>query len=91
MVEIIKFDGFDRAVIGIASVWKGHVLVDLFVYDGNKILDILMLEQNMSPEDAADYMNYNIVPLYAGEGTPIVMWPQSPEEAFKYAAELYAD
>lgn len=74
--SMLKFDGFDDAIIGMADGW---LPAPKLVYDGEKILAILM-DQGMSDIDAIEYCSYNIEGAYVGEGTPLVVWPYEDED-----------
>ncbi len=63
----ITLDGFDEAIIGVASVAGG----DIVVYDTAKIIEIL--EESMSHEDALEYYDFNIACAYFGERTPALL------------------
>jgi hypothetical protein len=63
--EIIKADGLDAAVIGI------EINSMRLIYSSNKIIEILMLDNNMEFQDALEYYEFNIVGAYIGEKTPI--------------------
>ena len=63
--EILKADGFDRAVIGIDPESMR------LVYDRNLMFDILVTDEEMDPEDAIEYLDYNVYGAYVGEKTPI--------------------
>jgi hypothetical protein len=67
----IRFDGLDAAIIGRGSQYPSDALL---VYSGNGILDILMKDQGMDYEEAVEWCDHNISCLYAGEGTPIIVW-----------------
>jgi hypothetical protein len=75
---MLEIDGFDGALIGKAEIWvpsgAGASYVDKLVYDGEKIVAILMA-QGMSEEDAREYVSFNIEGAYMGIGTPIIVWP----------------
>lgn len=62
--EILKADGFDDAVIGIDPESMR------LVYDRNKMFDILV-NQDMSMEEAVEYLEFNTFCAYVGEKTPI--------------------
>jgi hypothetical protein len=68
---MLRIDGFDDAIIGVAEAW---LPASKLVYDGTKILDIL-IDQGMSDLDAIEYCNFNIEGAYMGEDTPIIVWP----------------
>ena len=63
--EILKADGFDRAVIGIEPDSMR------LVYDRNLMFDILVTDQEMDPDDAIEYLDFNVYCAYVGEKTPI--------------------
>lgn len=72
---MLKIDGFDNALVGIASVWKdGGERVDTLIYDGEKIVTILCEQSGMSYDEALEYISFNIEDAYVGENTPIIVW-----------------
>jgi hypothetical protein len=73
---MIKFDDFNEAVIGPAMIWRDNDLVDVLVYDGEKIREILMARDGMSSEDAREYIEFNMEGGYLGPNTPVIAWPQ---------------
>ena len=40
---MLRIDGFDEAIIGPATIWRGQEMVSVLVYDAEKIRDILMI------------------------------------------------
>ena len=80
MTELLTLDGFDDAVTGVATVWdsSGH-RVDRVIYDGKRVMDSL-IEDGLSPEEAMEYIEFNIEGAYAGPATPIVCWPMTMGE-----------
>jgi len=66
--EILKADGFDDAVIGIATDFTEPRLI----YSVTKCLEIL--EKDMSAIDALEHFTYNVSGSYVGEKTPIWCW-----------------
>lgn len=54
----IILDGFDDAIVGI---FERRVLV----YDFNKVIEILMIRDNMSQTDALEFYYYNIEQPFA--------------------------
>lgn len=71
---MIKYDLYDEAIIGPAMVWRDQQQVAVLVYDAEKIRDILM-EQGMDPEEAREFIEFNIEGGYLGIETPILVWP----------------
>jgi len=69
-----KWDGFDEAILGPASVWNGNTRVEVLVYDGDAMRDILMKRDSMSMEDAREFIEYNLEGAYIGEDTPVIVW-----------------
>ena len=59
-------DGFDKAIVGTCAA-TGRI-----IYSVEKMLRIL--EREMSPEEAYEYFDFNILGAYMGEGTPIYMY-----------------
>ena len=69
-----KWDGFDSAIIGTASVWNGNERVEVLVYDIYKMVEQLMLRDSMNVDEALEYIDFNIEGTYIGKDTPIVVW-----------------
>ena len=64
--EYLLADGFNEAIIGIASRCGSR---DCIAYNYEKCIEILMEE--MCEEDAYEWMEFNVVGAYVGELTPI--------------------
>jgi hypothetical protein len=74
---MIKFEDLDDAVIGPARIWgPDGSLNDVLVYDGEKIREILMARDDMSAEDALEYIEFNMEGGYLGPNTPVIAWPK---------------
>lgn len=69
-----KWEGFDSAIIGTASVWNGKERVDVLVYDVEKMVETLIDRDGMSGEDAIEYIDFNIENVYIGKDTPVIVW-----------------
>ena len=63
-------DGFNDAVIGMGERAGQPVIV---VYDFDKCVAILCERDNMSIDEAVDFMYYNVVGAWMGDETPIFM------------------
>ncbi len=74
-----KWDGFDSAIIGTASVWNGNERVDVLVYDVEKMVETLIDRDGMSGEDAIEYIDLNIENAYIGKDTPVIVWSYNDE------------
>ena len=67
-------DGLDDAIVGVGSRCGQP---DLFVYDVEKVIEILV-KQGMAPEEAWEWFDYNIGGAWMGEGTPIWLDKRGP-------------
>ena len=67
--ECLIADGFDEAVIGIS-----FGACPVAVYSVQKIIDILIEDDEMDVSDAIEYFEYNIAGSYLGEKTPIFVY-----------------
>jgi hypothetical protein len=76
---MLKFDGFDKALMGKADVWAptmvGMALVTKAIYDGEKMVKILM--KQMAEEEAREFISFAIEGKPLGPQTPIIYWPLS--------------
>ena len=58
-------DGFDGAIVGVEPNSMR------LVYDRDKMIGILMSDEEMEEIDAIEYLEYNTWNAYVGEKTPI--------------------
>lgn len=73
--EAILWDGLDDAIIGITQ-------------DGRVVYDIVMMykvvwrdnKKHITPDEAREWVDYNILSSYVGEFTPIHIWSINEEE-----------
>lgn len=65
---MIIADGFDDAIIGIGERAGQPAIA---VYDFDRCVAILCERDNMSIDEAVDYMYYNVVGAWVGDKTPI--------------------
>ena len=63
--EFLKADGLDEAIIGYDDQ-SGRL-----IYSMSKIIDILIIDDGMTEEEALEHYYYNIHGGYVGEKTPI--------------------
>jgi hypothetical protein len=59
-------DGFDAAIVGVTNT-----LEPITVYDWDRCVEILIVRDGMSEEDALEHMSFNVTGAYVGERTPI--------------------
>ena len=65
---MLKTDGFDKAFLGVASRFG---MDDVFAYDLDKVLKILIERDGMSPDEAQEWFDYNIIGAWVGDKTPL--------------------
>ena len=70
-----KIEGYDPAIIGTAFVWSSEGQVEVLVYDAEVIRELLVLD-DMSFEEAREFIEFNIEGAYMGPDTPIIVWTQ---------------
>lgn len=66
----IKLDGLDEAIIGIVEEFGNGPRI---LYSRQKILTILCERDHMTISEAAEFYDYNIIGLYAGEQNPVFL------------------
>ena len=71
---MIKYDGYDEAIIGPAYIWRDTRIVHILVYNAEKIREILMRD-GMTAEEAREFIEFNIEGGYLGVETPVLVWP----------------
>lgn len=67
MSEELYADGFEDAIIGVGRQFN----TDVVIYDEDKCLEILVLRDQMTPEEAEEFFEFNVVGAYVGDRTPI--------------------
>ena len=63
--ESILWDGFDEALVGLQEESEKAV------YDTQKMVSILRNRDDMTEEEALEYLSFNVFTAYVGERTPI--------------------
>jgi hypothetical protein len=64
-LEFLQADGFDDAIIGLEPL-SGKV-----IYDIDLMIEVLVTQEELSHQDAIEYLDYNVLNAYVGENTPI--------------------
>ena len=59
---------FDEAIIGVATSSVGMLAV---AYSEPKIIELLIRHDQMTPDDAMEHYQFNILGSYMGENTPV--------------------
>ena len=75
--DALLVDGLNDAIIGF-----GHQFTNapVAIYDYDKCIKIFMRDNDWDYEDAMEWMQFNVIGAYVGEGTPIFMTTFSEEE-----------
>ena len=63
--ELLLADGFDDAVIGVDESTMR------IIYSSSRSIEILIERDNMTPDEALEYFDYNVKGAYIGDKTPI--------------------
>ena len=76
---MLKIDGHDDAIIGPAMIWGvdkkgGGIRISVLVYDAEAIRATLIHRDGMDPDEAREYIEFNIEGAYMGSDTPILVW-----------------
>jgi hypothetical protein len=66
----VILDGLDDAIIGIVEEFGNGPRI---LYSRQKILTILCERDFMTIDEAAEFYDYNIIGLYAGEQNPVFL------------------
>ena len=74
---MLKWDGFDNAIIGVGGRCNTDPMI---VYDYDKMVKVLVTRDDMSYEEAEEYIDFNIVGAWIGDTTPIIVNNKSIEE-----------
>ena len=74
---MLKWDGFDNAIIGVGERCTTDSMI---VYDYDKMVKVLVTRDDMSYEEAEEYIDFNIVGAWIGDTTPIIVTKKSIKE-----------
>jgi hypothetical protein len=67
--KTLKADGFDTCVIGIGS--RFGMNIPILVYDYEKCAQLLVDRDGGTIDEAYEYMVFNVLGAWVGEGTPM--------------------
>ena len=62
-------DGFDDALIGVH--FDRMAGIHRIVYDKDRMIERLMIRDDLSLDESIEYLDFNTWTTYAGKGTPI--------------------
>lgn len=69
--EFMLMDGFEEAFIGLS---KRCGQATLATYSFNKMINVLVERDNMSIDEAIEYIEFNCAGAWMGELTPIILY-----------------
>ena len=69
--DFLFADGFDEAILGVG---RRATQPEVVAYDYEKCVLILM-DREMTEEEAREYMEFNVVGAFVGDRTPIFIEP----------------
>ena len=77
---MLKITGHDDAILGPAMIWGvdkkgGGIRISVLVYDAEAIRATLIHRDGMDPDEAREYIEFNIEGGYLGVTTPVLVWP----------------
>jgi len=76
-------DGFDDAIIGLDT--QGEV--PRVVYSIELMIENLCNNNGWEMDEAIDFISYNVIGSYLGEGTPLYIHTMTAEEVHDYVSD----
>lgn len=65
--EFIFYDGLDDAIIGVSQQFTKSLVI---TYSYLKCIDVLVEKEDMTPDEAIEYLDFNTISMWVGEKTP---------------------
>ena len=79
------WDGYDDCIIGVGTRCG---MTDVFIYDKHKMITKLVRRDDMTYDEALEFINFNIAGAFIGEDTPILVDRMTRAEIKNYIEEL---
>ena len=70
MKPVMILDGCDNAIVGTN-------IDGTLVYDYELLIEVFIDEQDMSLDEARDWVNFNVIGLLGNDGSPSIRMPES--------------
>lgn len=71
--DVVLWDGFEDAFLNVILCPDG---LSRAVYSIYHMVEVLVERDGMTPDDAVEYLQFNVLGAYVGPGTPLhVEWP----------------
>jgi len=81
-------DDFENCIIGVACNTGNRAVV----YSIQRMVRLIMDRDDVTYEEASEYLSYNTLGTWAGEGTPIYVFEvEDDDEAFDMITDMYGD
>jgi hypothetical protein len=75
------WDDYDDCIIGVGT---RSGMLDVFIYDKYRMITKLVKRDDMSYDEAREFIDFNIAGAYIGEDTPILVNLMTQEEIQDY-------
>ena len=79
------WDGYDDCIIGVGTRCG---MTDVFIYDKHKMITKLVRRDDMTYDEALEFIDFNIAGAFIGEDTPILVERMTRAEIKNYIEEL---
>ena len=79
------WDGYDDCIIGVGTRCG---MTDVFIYDKHKMITKLVRRDDMTYDEALEFIDFNIAGAFIGEDTPILVDRMTRAEIKNYIQEL---
>ena len=79
------WDGYDDCIIGVGTRCG---MTDVFIYDKHKMITKLVRRDDMTYDEALEFIDFNIAGAFIGEDTPILVDRMTRAEVKNYMEEL---
>tara|TARA_Y100001951_G_C11153493_1_gene190555 strand:- start:236 stop:487 length:252 start_codon:yes stop_codon:yes gene_type:complete len=79
------WDGYDDCIIGMGTRCG---MTDVFIYDKHKMITKLVKRDDMTYDEALEFIDFNIAGAFIGEDTPILVDRMTRAEIKNYIEEL---
>ena len=79
------WDGYDDCIIGVGTRCG---MTDVFIYDKHKMITKLVRRDDMTYDEALEFIDFNIAGAFIGEDTPILVDRMTRAEIKNYIEEV---
>tara|TARA_R100001443_G_scaffold40250_1_gene53677 strand:+ start:255 stop:506 length:252 start_codon:yes stop_codon:yes gene_type:complete len=79
------WDGYDDCIIGVGTRCG---MTDVFIYDKHKMITKLVRRDDMTYDEALEFIDFNMAGAFIGEDTPILVDRMTRAEIKNYIEEL---